>query len=62
MAITYEKPLQEWYFEQTSKSTLDYPPFFAYFEWILAQIAALIDREMVRVENLEYKETSVIVY
>jgi alpha-1,3-glucosyltransferase len=49
MAITYEAPISEWYFEKTSKSTLDYPPFFAFFEWLLAKPAAFFDREMVRI-------------
>jgi alpha-1,3-glucosyltransferase len=62
MAITYELPLKEWYFEKTSIWTLDYPPFFAYFEWLLARPAAVVDREMVRVQNLEYGEKSVIFY
>jgi alpha-1,3-glucosyltransferase len=62
MAITYEKPLKEWYFEATSIWTLDYPPFFAYFEKLLSIPAGMIDRDMVRVENTEYSEHSVIYY
>ena len=63
MALTYEKPLSEWYYEKTSVWTLDYPPFFAFFEWLLSQpAAAIVDREMVRVENLYYSELSVVYY
>ncbi len=62
MAITYELPLSKRYFEKTSVWTIDYPPFFAYFEWLLARPAAFFDREMVRVQNLYYDSLSVIVY
>lgn len=63
MAITFEKPLKDWYYEHTSIWTLDYPPFFAYFEWVLGQIGGnLVDREMVKVENQYYGENSVTYY
>ena len=41
---------------------LDYPPFFAYFEYLLSIPAARIDPQIVSLTNLNYGAWSVVAY
>ena len=48
--------------QDTSEWTLDYPPLFAWFEWVLSQVAARVDAAMVQVDNLSYSAWSCVVF
>ena len=48
------------YTEATSGWTLDYPPMFAWFEFLLSQIAHFVDPAMLQVHNLNYASQGTI--
>ncbi|XP_069009262.1 dolichyl pyrophosphate Man9GlcNAc2 alpha-1,3-glucosyltransferase [Embiotoca jacksoni] len=53
--VTYNLPLQEWYFDTTDNDLnywgLDYPPLTAYHSWICAYIAKIINPEWVELHQ-----------
>lgn len=61
MAVS-QLPIAKWYYEETSQWTLDYPPFFAYFEFILGKILFRIDPGLLRLTDEEIADDSVVFY
>ncbi|KAF8897425.1 glycosyltransferase family 57 protein [Infundibulicybe gibba] len=62
LAITHSLPISQWYYDTTSEWTLDYPPFFAYFEKLMSIPASFVDPKIVDLNNLQYDAWSVIAY
>ncbi|KAJ1876501.1 glycosyl transferase [Coemansia sp. RSA 486] len=62
LALTHSLPVDKWYFENRSEWTLDYPPFFAWFEWALSHLAYMWDPRIVDIDNLEYSALTCVMF
>ncbi|GAA5921699.1 hypothetical protein JCM3775_001772 [Rhodotorula graminis] len=62
LAVAHSLPLTKWYFDTTSEWTLDYPPFFAFFERVLSAFAYVVDPEIVRLDNLGYAAGAAVAF
>ncbi|KAI8909663.1 glycosyl transferase [Gorgonomyces haynaldii] len=61
LAIT-QGPLDSWYYENTSQWTLDYPPFFAWFEYLLSLVARFVDPQMLVISKQSYFNTHTLYF
>ena len=61
-AITNSLPVSEWYFYSKNKWTLDYPPLFAYMEYILGKISTFIDEDITNLKKVNYDSTKCIIF
>lgn len=62
MAITYNLPISEWYYSDISEWTLDYPPFFAYFEKFLTYFAYFFNSSILILQKDAYFTTSTLIF
>ncbi|KAF1330547.1 Dolichyl pyrophosphate glc1man9glcnac2 alpha-1,3-glucosyltransferase, partial [Globisporangium splendens] len=62
LALTNALPRHDWYHERTSEWTLDYPPFFAYFEYALSLAAARVDPSMIAISATPIMTPSLLLF
>lgn len=62
MSLTSSLPVSEWYTDETSKWTLDYPPLFAYYTLFLSKFAPLFDRAVLLLGNHDYTSPAALLF
>ena len=62
LAVTASKPVRQWYHEATSQWTLDYPPLFAVFEWILSLAVPFVDANALNISASPYESWKFTVF
>ncbi|KAH9329636.1 hypothetical protein KI387_001744, partial [Taxus chinensis] len=62
LALTHSLPLSRWYTDESSPWTLDYPPFFAWFEKLLSMAAAWVDPQMLDLHLHNYRAPTAIIF
>uniref|UniRef100_A0A0D6R3Z5 Alpha-1,3-glucosyltransferase n=1 Tax=Araucaria cunninghamii TaxID=56994 RepID=A0A0D6R3Z5_ARACU len=62
LALTHSLPLNKWYTDETSPWTLDYPPFFAWFEKFLSIFAFRVDPKIVDILSLDYDADTAVIF
>eukprot|EP00808_Paulinella_micropora_P002184 g63783.t1 len=62
LAITHSLPISEWYFDTTSEWTLDYPPFFAWWEYLLSQVARYAEPSMVKLQSTYLPSSAAVLF
>ena len=63
MIFQFESPLNHnLHLQATSEWTLDYPPLFAWFEWVLSRLAHHVDPDMLNVDNLNYASAGTVLF
>ncbi|CAK60630.1 unnamed protein product (macronuclear) [Paramecium tetraurelia] len=51
MRVTTEQPINQWYYDEQSIWTLDYPPLFAYLEYLFGKIAILLGIDLYNITD-----------
>ncbi|KAK8807261.1 hypothetical protein WA158_004020 [Blastocystis sp. Blastoise] len=62
LAITHNLPHEKWYFEDTSIWTLDYPPFFAWFEYFISLFAQKFDPSILTIQSTPLETQNTILF